>query len=108
MLTQLVALPLLLATSLDAPALASTRSRTDVSAEAPGGDFRRDPAPSIESSPRPPEPGLRRVWSAVGCEPVDAGARPPLRGRVTTDSARATEDGRVRKSRTRGPPCRVC
>ena len=107
MLTPAVALPLLLATALDASSPAPVRSRMDVSAAAPSGACRPEPAPSLESSPRAPEPGLRRIWSAVGCQVVRAGALAPLRGGMTREAARTPGDGRVRRLRTRGPPCRV-
>lgn len=107
MLTPLVALPLLLATTLDAPVSAPARLSAGVSTVALGDASRRDSEPSLESSPRAPEPGLRRSWSAVGCQVVQADARPPWRGWTAAEGAGSVRDGRVLKSRTRGPPCRV-
>src|SRR5262245_2627851 len=107
MLTPAVALPLLLATALGASSSAPARSLAGVSAEAPTSASRPDPAPSLESSPRPPEPTLRRSWSAVGCDVVEAGVPAPLRGGVARESAGDPEDGRVRRTQPRGPPRRV-
>jgi hypothetical protein len=107
MLTPAVALPLLLATALDASSPAPVRPRGVVSPAAVSGAARPEPAPSLESSPRPLEPGLRRSWSAVGCLVLRAGALAPLRGGIAPESARATEDGRVRRIGARGPPRRV-
>ena len=108
MLTPAVALSLLLATALGASSPAPVRPQASVSAVAPTVPSRPDPAPSLESSPRTPEPGLRRTWSAVGgCQVVRAGAPAPLQGGLAWEAASATEDGRVRHSRTRGPPRRV-
>ena len=103
MLTPAAALPLLLATALDASSPAPMRSRRDVSAPAPSGACRTGSAPSLESSPRAPGPGLRRIWSAVGCEVVQAGALAPLRDGMTRETAGTAGDGRVRRLRTRGP-----
>jgi hypothetical protein len=107
MLSPVLALPLLLATALSASSEAPARPPADVSAAAPIADFRSDPVPTLESSPRTPEPALRRVWSAVGCQVVQTGAPAPLRGRVASEAARAIQDHRVLRIRTRGPPRRV-
>lgn len=107
MLTPAVALPLLLATALDASSPAPARSRADVSPTVLTDAVPPEPAPSLESSPRPPEPGLRRAWSAVGCQVVQASAPAPLRRGIAAESARATADGRVRRIGARGPPRRV-
>lgn len=104
MLTVAVALPLLLATSLGAPAPA--RFRAGVSEAVPSSCCRHEPAPSLESSPRPPEPSLRRSWSALGCQVVAAGVPAPLRGGVAREAAGATTDGQAAAIQPRGPPRR--
>lgn len=105
MLIPLAALPLLAAT-LDAPAAAPAWPPADAYAASPRRETEAPPAPSIESSPRIPEPALRRTWCAVGTEVARAGP-PVAAGRgIGSPAARATVEGRVQRLRTRGPPRR--
>jgi len=106
MLTPLVALPLLLATALDAPAAAPTRLRVGPSLATIASLPQRPPAPSLESSLRLPEPVLRRTWCAEGSEMTRADAA-GLVGRGTArHMAMALREGRIQRLKTRGPPRR--
>jgi hypothetical protein len=104
MLTQLVALPLLLAATLDAPQPETIRPRVGASAAALGSVPQPPPVPSLESSPRLPEPVLRRTWCAEGSEATQAGASGPVGRGITKTAALALADGRIQRPRPRGPP----
>jgi hypothetical protein len=108
MLTPLAALPLVLATALGVPTPASSRAGRDPGGGASWDATRPESMPSLETSPRVPDPVLRRCWSALGRDADQLGAPTLLRGGIRPATAMTTEDGRARQLPSRGPPRRVC
>jgi hypothetical protein len=106
MLITVAALPLLLAATLDAPAAAHPRLGAEPRAAEP---LRAHEAPprSIESSPRAPEPALRRTWSAVGCRVAQVAAPAVQRAMAAPGAASAVAKVEAYRLRTRGPPVAI-
>lgn len=107
MLTPLAALPLVVATALDVASPTLARAGSDRAGAASWDHARPAPKPSLETCPRVPDPVLRRCWSALGCHADQPGAPTLVHGGIGSATAISTEDGRVRRLASRGPP-RVC
>jgi hypothetical protein len=107
MLSPVAALPLLLAATLDAPPVAAP-ARPTVDSYAAEYERRTEapPAPTIESSPRLPEPSLRRSGYAEGSDQARAGQPGATDSNLASPAARRVGEGRVQRLRTRGPPQR--